>query len=41
MIPNIPPKIIGICPGEKLHEVMCSKEIAYFVYEFEDHLLMI
>ena len=28
-------KIIGIRPGEKLHEIMVSKEDSYFTYEYK------
>lgn len=37
MSPNIKTKIIGIRPGEKLHEVMISKEDAPFTYEYDNH----
>lgn len=30
-------KIIGIRPGEKMHEQMISKEDSFFTYEFKDH----
>ena len=29
-------KIIGIRPGEKLHEIMCPKEEAWNIIEFKD-----
>ena len=34
--PNIPTKIIGIRPGEKLHEIMITEDDAKYTYEFED-----
>jgi UDP-N-acetylglucosamine 4,6-dehydratase len=40
MAPNLPQKIIGIRPGEKLHEVMCPGEICYSTFEFEDHFVI-
>lgn len=39
--PNLPIKIIGIRPGEKLHEVMCPSDIYYDTLEFEDHFVII
>ena len=38
--PNLPTKIIGIRPGEKLHEVMCPSDIYYDILEFEDHYVI-
>lgn len=35
--PDLKQKIIGIRPGEKLHEVMCPAEIARNTLEFKDH----
>ena len=35
--PNANLKIIGIRPGEKLHEQMISTEDSYFTYEYSDH----
>lgn len=40
MAPNLPQKIIGIRPGEKLHEVMCPGEICYSTFEFDDHFVI-
>ena len=34
--PNVPTKIIGIRPGEKLHEVMITEDDSAFTREFED-----
>ena len=33
-------KIIGIRPGEKIHEVMCPKDDAHLTYEFKDHFVI-
>lgn len=33
-------KIIGIRPGEKLHEVMCPSDLYYDTLEFEDHYVI-
>ena len=38
--PNLPIKIIGIRPGEKLHEVMCPSDLYYDTLEFEDHFVI-
>ncbi len=38
--PGIPTKIIGIRPGEKLHEAMFSKESAHLALEFADHYVI-
>lgn len=35
--PNVPTKIIGIRPGEKLHEVMITEDDSSFTREFEDY----
>lgn len=38
--PDIPTKVIGIRPGEKLHEVMCPSDIYYETLEFADHFVI-
>lgn len=38
--PEVPTKVIGIRPGEKLHEVMCPSDIYYETLEFEDHFVI-
>mgnify|MGYP005991644847 CR=1 FL=1 len=40
MAPNLPIKIIGIRPGEKLHEMMCPGDMAFHTYEFDDHFVI-
>ncbi|HCF5911402.1 TPA: UDP-N-acetylglucosamine 4,6-dehydratase (inverting) [Pseudomonas aeruginosa] len=35
--PNAKQKIVGIRPGEKLHEQMISAEDAYYTYEYPEH----
>ncbi|RAZ22401.1 UDP-N-acetylglucosamine 4,6-dehydratase (inverting) [Campylobacter hyointestinalis] len=41
MAPNLGIKIIGIRPGEKLHETMISKDDAHLTYEFDDHYVIV
>lgn len=38
--PNIPTKVIGIRPGEKLHEIMCPADDSHLTLEFEDHYVI-
>jgi len=38
--PDMPIKIIGIRPGEKLHEVMCPKDDSHLTFEFDDHFVI-
>jgi UDP-N-acetylglucosamine 4,6-dehydratase/5-epimerase len=38
--PGIPSKIIGIRPGEKLHEVMCPQDEYHLTLEFSDHYVI-
>lgn len=38
--PKLPTKIIGIRPGEKLHEVMCPADLYYETLEFDDHFVI-
>ncbi len=40
MAPNLPIKIIGIRPGEKLHEVMVPKDDSHLTLEFDDHFVI-
>ncbi len=40
LLPNFSKKIIGIRPGEKLHEVMCPKDDSHLTIEFEDHYVI-
>jgi len=40
MAPNLPQKIIGIRPGEKLHEIMCPADDSHLTLEFEDHYVI-
>ncbi|PHQ56796.1 MAG: UDP-N-acetylglucosamine 4,6-dehydratase (inverting) [Sulfurimonas sp.] len=38
--PNTPQEIIGIRPGEKLHEVMCPLDDSHLTLEFDDHFVI-
>jgi UDP-N-acetylglucosamine 4,6-dehydratase len=40
MAPNLPAKIVGIRPGEKLHEVMCPGDDSHLTLEFEKHYVI-
>ncbi len=40
LAPNLPHKIIGIRPGEKLHEIMCPADDSHLTYEFNDHYVI-
>jgi UDP-N-acetylglucosamine 4,6-dehydratase len=38
--PEMPIKIIGIRPGEKLHEIMCPADDSHLTLEFGDHFVI-
>lgn len=38
--PNAGVRIVGIRPGEKLHEVMCPSDLYYDTLEFADHFVI-
>ncbi|MCG7563578.1 MULTISPECIES: UDP-N-acetylglucosamine 4,6-dehydratase (inverting) [Pseudoalteromonas] len=40
MAPQLPHKIVGIRPGEKLHEVMCPEDLCFDTFEFSDHFVI-
>ena len=40
MAPNLKQEIIGIRPGEKIHEVMCPMDDAHLTLEFDDHFVI-
>jgi UDP-N-acetylglucosamine 4,6-dehydratase len=40
MAPDVPQKVIGIRPGEKLHEVMCPADDSHLTLEFDDHFVI-
>jgi UDP-N-acetylglucosamine 4,6-dehydratase/5-epimerase len=37
---DLPIKIIGIRPGEKLHEIMCPADDSHLTYEYDDHYVI-
>jgi UDP-N-acetylglucosamine 4,6-dehydratase len=40
MAPHLPMRIVGIRPGEKLHEVMCPGDDSHLTLEFTDHYVL-
>jgi UDP-N-acetylglucosamine 4,6-dehydratase len=38
--PEIPQKIVGIRPGEKLHEIMCPADDSHLTLDFGDHYVI-
>jgi len=40
LAPEKPNKIIGIRPGEKLHEIMCPADDSHLTLEFDDHYVL-
>lgn len=40
MAPGLPQKIVGIRPGEKLHEVMCPADDSHLTLQFADHYVI-
>ncbi|KQW38236.1 UDP-N-acetylglucosamine 4,6-dehydratase (inverting) [Rhizobacter sp. Root404] len=40
MAPELPARVIGIRPGEKLHEIMCPADDSHLTLEFDDHYVM-
>lgn len=40
LAPGMPRKVIGIRPGEKLHEVMCPADDSHLTLEFKDHYVI-
>jgi len=40
LAPNLPQKIIGIRPGEKLNEIMCPADDSHLTIEFDDHFVI-
>lgn len=40
MAPEMSQKVIGIRPGEKLHEIMCPADDSHLTVEFDDHYVI-
>jgi UDP-N-acetylglucosamine 4,6-dehydratase/5-epimerase len=40
MAPGLPQKVIGVRPGEKLHEIMCPSDDSHLTLEFGDHYVI-
>ncbi|NNE81309.1 MAG: UDP-N-acetylglucosamine 4,6-dehydratase (inverting) [Silicimonas sp.] len=40
LAPDLPHKVIGIRPGEKLHEIMCPADDSHLTLEFDDHYVI-
>jgi len=40
LAPGMPHEVIGIRPGEKLHEVMCPSDDSHLTLEFKDHYVI-
>jgi UDP-N-acetylglucosamine 4,6-dehydratase len=40
MAPGIRTKVVGIRPGEKLHEIMCPADDSHLTLEFSDHFVI-
>ena len=38
--PDLNYKIVGIRPGEKLHEIMCPSDDSHLTLEFDDHYVI-
>jgi UDP-N-acetylglucosamine 4,6-dehydratase len=40
MAPDLPHRIVGIRPGEKVHEIMCPADDSHLTLEFHDHYVI-
>lgn len=40
MAPHLEQRIVGIRPGEKLHEIMCPSDDSHLTIEFDDHYVL-
>lgn len=40
MAPELPHEMVGIRPGEKLHEIMCPSDDSHLTLRFEDHFVI-
>lgn len=41
MAPDLPRHVVGIRPGEKIHEIMCPADDSHLTLEFHDHFVII
>jgi UDP-N-acetylglucosamine 4,6-dehydratase/5-epimerase len=40
LAPSLSQKVVGIRPGEKLHEIMCPSDDSHLTLEFDDHYVI-
>lgn len=40
MAPSLPTRVVGIRPGEKLHEIMCPADDSHLTIEFDQHYVI-
>ena len=38
--PELEQRVVGIRPGEKLHEIMCPQDDSHLTFEFDDHFVI-
>jgi len=38
--PGVPTRVVGIRPGEKLHEIMCPRDDSHLTVEYDDHFVI-
>ena len=40
LAPNLEQKIIGMRPGEKIHEILCPRDTSHLTISFDDHFVI-
>lgn len=40
MAPDMPTRVVGIRPGEKLHEIMCPRDDSHLTIDYADHFVI-
>lgn len=40
MAPDLPTRVVGIRPGEKLHEIMCPRDDSHLTIDYADHFVI-
>ena len=40
MAPNMPIKIVGLRPGEKIHEILCPSDSSRHTLSFKNHFII-